>query len=412
MINNQKGYSNLFIFILILPIFNVISSLATPFYPGAFNPGVIRGIILTLFLLWYMLTVYKHNSISLPSIIFIFYLFVLCWFSSEPITSFYIFNKVIITSLMFIIGLQTFNTIDKFRLLLRILVMALILQELYFLYSNITGIGRESYQDDSVLFGETGVNMTKAMVVFLITIPTLIRIEGNTRWKLVALIVFFAGIVIILFGMKRSAILAMLFGFLIYIIFTPYKSRVFQFLPLVLILVILTSPFYFPIIEKRFQSRQERVSMTYNQFQESESEGRMLEVEFTIEDALEEGAARLFFGFDVFLKKDFDGHKRMLHVDYMNMLGGAGLIGLGLFIYLYYKIGSLLWKIKRRITNNTIIAESTALGFALIAVQALLSIGGTMQGVNIRGYVLFILGAIVSVMLVSLKNQLIPDEIK
>ena len=185
MINNQKGYSTLFIFILILPIFNVISSLATPFYPGAFNPGVIRGIILTLFLLWYMLTVYKHNSISLPSIIFIFYLFVLCWFSSEPITSFYIYNKVIITSLMFIIGLQTFNTIDKFRLLLRILVVALILQELYFLYSNITGIGRESYKDDSVLFGETGVNMTKAMVVFLITIPTLIRMEGNTRWKLV-----------------------------------------------------------------------------------------------------------------------------------------------------------------------------------------------------------------------------------
>lgn len=405
MPRSEKKYGLLFQFILIIPILNVVSSLATPFFPGALNPGIIRGVILSLFLIWYMFIMYKHNFISAPTIIFVLYLFILCWFSSEPLTSLYIYNKVIITSLMFIVGLQTFNTMNKFKLLLRVIVIALILQELYFLYSNVTGIGKKSYMDDSILFGETGVNMTKAMVIFLITIPVFLRIEENTRWRLIALIIFFIGIVIVLFGMKRSAILAMLFGFLIYILFTPFKSRVIQFLPIVLIVAIVTSPLYFPIIEKRFESRQQRVSMSYKQLKESESEGRLLEIQFTIEDALEEGSGRLFFGFDLFLKKDFNGHKRMLHVDYMNMLGGAGILGLALFLFLYFKIAQLMWRIRDRMRKNKTIIELFATGFALLAVQAFLSVGGTMQGVNLRGYILFILGGILSVMFFSLQKQ-------
>lgn len=412
MISFIRKYGLLFSFILIIPIFNVVFSLATPFFPGALNPGVIRGIVLTLFLFWYLFVVYRKHSLTTPTIVFVFYLFVLCWFSSEPLTSLYIYNKVIITSLMFIVSFQAFNSLEKLNLLLRAIVIALLLQELYFLFSNLTGIGKGSYMDDSVLFGETGVNMTKAMVVFVLTIPTFLRIEENRRWKLLAFILLLVGILIVILGMKRSAILALMFGFLAYLVFTPFKSRIFQFLPLVLLIIILTSPLYFPIIEKRFQSRQERVSMTYNQLQESETEGRMLEVKFTIEDALEEGALRLFFGFDVFLKKDFNGHKRMLHVDYMNMLGGAGVVGLGLFLYLYYKIGWFVWLVRQKVKQNNLINELSALGFSLIAVQAFLSIGGTMQGVNLRGYILFILGAVVSVLLLLLKNQFASDGVK
>jgi hypothetical protein len=95
----------------------------------------------------------------------------------------------------------------------------------------------------------------------------------------------------------------------------------------------------------------------------------------------------------------------MLHVDYMNMLGGAGIIGLGLFLYVYYRIGWLLWRIKQKMKNNLFIAELSATGLALIAVQAFLSIGGTMQGVNLRGYILFLLGAILSVMIFMYNKQ-------
>ena len=132
-----RNYDNLFLFILIIPIINVVSSLATPFFPGILNPGIIRGILLSLFLGWYMLSKYKSSIITLPTILFSIYLFVLCWFSAEQSTSLYIYNKVVITSLMFVVGFQTFNQPDKLFWLLRIIMVSLFIMELYFLYSNI-----------------------------------------------------------------------------------------------------------------------------------------------------------------------------------------------------------------------------------------------------------------------------------
>jgi hypothetical protein len=406
-----RNYDNLFLFILIIPIINVVSSLATPFFPGILNPGIIRGILLSLFLGWYMLSKYKSSIITLPTILFSIYLFVLCWFSAEQSTSLYIYNKVVITSLMFVVGFQTFNQPDKFFWLLRVIMVSLFIMELYFLYSNFSGLGRKTYLDDSVLFGESGVNLTKAMVIFLLIVPIFLRVETNQRLKVIVLVLFFLGILIVFLGMKRSAILAMGFGFLIYVLLTPYKSRLIQFLPVVLIIVLVASPFYLPIIEKRFESRQQRVSMSYKQLQESETEGRMLEVQFTVEESLDAGIDRLLFGFDIFLKKDFKGHKRMLHVDYMNMLGGAGVIGLFFFVFIYFKIFQLANRIRKKLGNHIEVNEMFATLCALLGVQAFLSIGGTMQGVNLRGYILFLLGALLSVSIFYLQQQIEKHEV-
>jgi len=298
MLARLKQFDRLFLFILMIPIINVVSSLATPFFPGFLNPGVIRGILISLFLVWFMVVKYKSNVITIPSLIFAVYLFILCWFSSEQTTSLYIYNKVVITILMFVVGFQAFNSPDRFFWLLRSVVICLFILELYFVYSNLTGVGRKTYFDDSILFGESGVNLTKAMVIFLLVIPIYLRLETNPRISIFVLILFLTGILIVLLGMKRSAILAMIFGFLVYVLLTPYKSRLIQFLPVILVLSLITSPIYLPIIEKRFESRQQLVSMSYKQLQESETEGRLLEVQFTIDEALEAGIDRLHCWFN------------------------------------------------------------------------------------------------------------------
>lgn len=411
MLARLKQFDRLFLFKLMIPIINVVSSLATPFFPGFLNPGVIRGILISLFLVWFMVVKYKSNVITIPSLIFAVYLFILCWFSSEQTTSLYIYNKVVITILMFVVGFQAFNSPDRFFWLLRSVVICLFILELYFVYSNLTGVGRKTYFDDSILFGESGVNLTKAMVIFLLVIPIYLRLETNPRISIFVLILFLTGILIVLLGMKRSAILAMIFGFLVYVLLTPYKSRLIQFLPVILVLSLITSPIYLPIIEKRFESRQQLVSMSYKQLQESETEGRLLEVQFTIDEALEAGIDRLLFGFDVFLKKDFKGHKRMLHVDYMNMLGGAGIVGLILFLFVYYKIFQLANRIRKKLVNHLQVNEMFATICALIGVQAFLSIGGTMQGVNLRGYILFLLGGLLSVSIFYFQQRIQKNEV-
>ena len=95
----------------------------------------------------------------------------------------------------------------------------------------------------------------------------------------------------------------------------------------------------------------------------------------------------------------------------MNMLGGAGVIGLFFFVFIYFKIFQFVNCILKKFVNHVPVNEMFATICALLAVQAFLSIGGTMQGVNLRGYILFLLGALLSVSIFYLKQQIEKHEV-
>jgi O-antigen ligase len=277
--------------------------------------------------------------------------------------------------------------------------------ELNFLVSNFLGIGFATYKDESILFGESGVNITKYMVIFIMLIPFYLKYEKNKSLRILASILLISGIIIVILGMKRSAILAISGGFLVYALMTPYKSRILRITPFITAFVLLSGPYYIPIIEKRFKARQERVSMTYNQLSSSEEEGRLLEVQYTIEQTFGDSFDRIFIGYDLFLKKQFQGHRRMLHIDYMNMLGGAGIIGLSFFLFIYCRIWFFAKKIKRTGANSLAKNEIFAMICALLGVQAFMSFGGTMQGLDLRGTILLLLGAFLALGLQELKKE-------
>ncbi len=408
IINKQKISFELLLF-LIIPILNVTTSIATPFFPGGLNPGILRGAYLTLYLVWFLIARYKMNVQTSLVVIYTFYIFVLCWFADQPSVSFYIFNKFAINSLMLLVGFHYIKNANNMLYLLRSILICLVLILLYFAYSNVFQIGERSYQDDSVFFGESGVNITKSIAIFVMGIPLYLRLEQNARYKTIALVVLLIGVIAIALGMKRSAILATTLGFTLYTLYTPYKTRLIKALPVILIALMLTSPYFLPIIEKRFEARQSRVSMTVDQLQDNESEGRLLEIKFTVEETFI-SLKRTLFGFNVFMKKDFMGRERMLHVDYMNMLGGAGLIGLTLFLAVYFRIIQQVRSLKKKLNDSPLIREVFATCLALVGVQAFLSIGGTMQGVNLRGYILLMLGSLMGFSIYLYKLKLLQKR--
>ncbi len=395
-----------FIVFLMIPVLNVVATIFTPFFQGGtLNPGVVRGIILALFCVWFILTRAKLNTITNSTYIFLVYLLFLCFLSDSFTTSFYIYNKVFVASLFLPLSLYFISSEYKFSLFIRSCLLALLLLELNFLASNILGIGFATYQDESILFGESGVNITKYMVIFIIIVPFCLKYEQSRKWRILGILLLIIGIIIVVLGMKRSAILAIASGFVLYALFTPYKSRMIRIIPFVGILVILTGPYYIPIIKKRFESREEKVSMTYDQLQDNEDEGRLLEVQYTMDQTFNDSFERIFIGYNLFMKKPFSGHKRMLHIDYMNMLGGAGLIGLSIFLFIYYKLWHVARKIKRRLRNSMMQKEIHATIIALIGVQVFMSLGGTMQGLDLRGSILLIIGALLGLSLQHLKKQ-------
>lgn len=391
---------------LAIPIINVLATIFTPYFPGGtLNPGVIRGVALTLFCIWFFLSKKHFNTITSSTYVFLGYLFVLCFISQEPLTSLYIYSKVFLASLFLPLALYFINSEYKFLLIMRACIVALGLLELNFVVSNVLEIGFATYKDDSVLFGESGVNITKYMVIFIMIVPFYLKYEKKKIHTLIASILLITGVIIVIIGMKRSAILAISAGFLIYSLLTPYKTRILKIVPFVGAFILLSGPYYIPIIQKRFEARQEKVSMTYEQLSSSEEEGRLLEVEYTIEQTFGDSFEKIFIGYDLFLKKQFQSHKRMLHIDYMNMLGGAGLIGLFLFMAIYWRIWYFARKIKT--TGNTSLAKNEiyAMVCCLLGVQAFMSFGGTMQGLDLRGALLLLLGGFVALVLQEIKKE-------
>jgi len=396
---------------MIIPVINVIATIFTPFFQGGtLNPGVVRGVILALFCIWFIITRAKFNFITNSTYIFLAYLFLLCLFSESFITSFYIYNKVFVASLLLPLSLFFVSSEKRFTYFIRSCLISLFLLELNFIISNILGIGFATYQDESILFGESGVNITKYMVIFIMILPFYLKYEQIKTYRVLGIILLIIGLIIVILGMKRSAILAISAGFILYALFTPYKSRMIRIIPFAAVLVVLSGPYYIPIIIKRFESREQKVSMTYEQLQDNEDEGRLLEVQYTMNQTFDDSFERIFIGYNLFMKKPFSGHMRMLHIDYMNMLGGAGLIGLSIFIFIYYKIWSVAKKIKKRLYYSTFQREIYATIVALIGVQIFMSIGGTMQGLDLRGTILLILGALLGLSLQNLKKEVQTHE--
>lgn len=396
---------------LMIPLINIVATIFTPYFPGGtLNPGVVRGIFLTLFCLWFLISKNHFNAITKSSYVFLFYLLILCFLSSSILTSLYIYNKVFIASMFLPLAIYFLNTEDKFLILLRICILALGILEINFFLSNILGIGIATYKDESVLFGEAGVNITKDIVIFIVILPFYLKYEKHNTLKIIGSFLLALGVIIVILGMKRSAILALSAGFFIYSLLTPYKTRILRLTPFIVAFVLLSGPYYIPIIEKRFKARQERVSMTYNQLSSSEEEGRLLEVQFTIQQTFGDSFEKMFIGYDLFLKKQFQGHKRMLHIDYMNMLGGAGVFGLTLFLYIYWCIWHYARKIKKTSQPSLAKNEVYAVICCLLGVQAFMSFGGTMQGLDLRGTILLLLGSFLALGLQELKKENVVYE--
>jgi hypothetical protein len=89
----------------------------------------------------------------------------------------------------------------------------------------------------------------------------------------------------------------------------------------------------------------------------------------------------------------------------MNMLGGAGIIGLSFFLFIYWRIWFFAKKIKRTGANSLAKNEIFAMICALLGVQAFMSFGGTMQGLDLRGTILLLLGAFLALGLQELKKE-------
>jgi len=385
---------NILVFVLLA---HAIASLFTGYYENSsIHPGTIRGALVTVFVIYFVIRNIKFkNIINVTVILYLVYLGMLPILSSNFNTSFYHYIGVFVSISMLPIGYYYINSIEKLYLLSKTLLFILIIFTSTVLISNAFGIGRSDYLDGSFYFGYGRVNITKTMVILLFVTPIYFTLEKSKRMRSIAMVFAIITLVICLIGIKRTVLASVIISPFIFYIFGPSLKHNTKYLLFIFVLLIPFIPLYGEIFEDRLDSRSERLTVSDETLN---TEARYHEVNLVINTMKKEGWRHLLFGSDIFNDREFFGVNRMLHTDYMIILNGAGILGFIGWFLIFYIVIHLKIKFYKNIKKTNVVKVMNAVFWLLIITQLLMSISGTVYDISLRSYLLVVIGGILGTM--------------
>lgn len=400
-----------YLFVLLIPIINAITPiLITPELAGTgFHAGYIRSGILFSFIIYFFLKRFIINKVSIFVSIFFVYMFILALLSSDTTGSIRYLISVIITMAMLPIGYYYFKSYTDLSGLNLTLTIASAIIVIYLIYANIFQLGVSVYLDETFYTGNLSVNITKILSVYILITPILLSFEKKYRWLVI--LVASLSLIFVLIGLKRSALLAGALGLIVYTLLAPRKWFVIKVILSTSIILLVLSTFFLSTFIKRWEARQMAIEATLDvRGTYEERVDRLGEFIDVTNLVLGKGPKEILFGISLFDHVgviEGRGQNRPLHVDYSVFLYGSGIIGLGLFLFIYLIAHWEKKKFYTLVTKSRYIKEMNAVFYALIISGLVMSIAGSWGAVGLRSFIFLYLGAIIGVIRETAKNQML-----
>ena len=124
--NQSKFFRNITLLVLSIPVINVIATIAVGHIAGGvLNPGTLRAIVIYLMFFYIFSKGLPNNKLALPTYLSISALF------TDIASSFYIYLRFVIASLLFVVGYYAIKTLDVLARLNRVIVVVLAIQLIY-----------------------------------------------------------------------------------------------------------------------------------------------------------------------------------------------------------------------------------------------------------------------------------------
>ena len=395
------------IYITYLFLFALISGLLVSHVPPGYRFDLIRAGILGGFFGLFFIRKRKFDYISKVILFFSAYVIIMAFVTY---TNFGYFPdksiKLLYSSLFFIIGYNVVKTTDEMLFLCKIFVYGMGIVIIYIIISNIFGLGPQHVPGVHILdLEELGRNITKSLPFFIFPALLLVVQTKDIKQRNVIILIICLAILLILIGQKRGTLLAFFFGLITYLAFSPYKISNFKISIAVAVLAFILLPYYGPYIVQTFEERQERHSVILTQnIAEIESEGRYLEFERTLTDLEKRGFAELLFGVGFASEHGYYNVRRMLHTDYMMFLDGTGILGLFIYMYIFYLVFMKTFKYSQHFKKEKFVLNLRAVVFSLIVVSLITAISGFSHGIDLRAYFMLFTGAAIGVLSQNYKN--------
>jgi hypothetical protein len=401
--------------LLALPVINAIADSTIYYFVEAdsaegIHPGIIRGGILIAFFLLFGFKRIQRNDANIIIIIFLLYLFVLTLLSSNVSFSFMSgYIKWFIPLMMFPVGIWFFRDFRRLLTLNKVYVWGAAVVCVNLAVAQFTGYGISAYVEESFYTGGAGVGITNQLTLVLLTYPVILRqrarFSNPTRWFIY--IVGLLSIAFVLIAMKRSGIVSLLAGGLIYLYFTQSKIRFVRYAVVVVLSFVLVFPIFESILKQRYDARMK-------QMENIENEARYQEFFFVIKEFSEASVDRKLFGSEVFNTGQFFGEKyfntnRMIHSDMSAFFYGAGLVGLLLYFGVFFFIMREGVQYRIVLRPYPFARDIFAVYYAILAATFLISVSGSGT-IGERCLVFLYLGGIIGVAQTMAHNRRINAE--
>lgn len=391
-----------YLFILLMPVINAIADVTIYYFTdvdevSGIHPGIIRGLLISTFILYFVINRMSFFKTNTLIFIFLLYLLILSFLSSNVNRSLFSgFLKWSVPLLSFSLGYYYIRNEKLLRQLNTAYVFAALVIILNFAVAQVTKQGISAYIADSFYTGGGGVGVTNCLTFILLTIPAFFvaGLPKNKTLRIMIPITMVLSILVIVAVMKRAAIFGLILGYFIYFINSKKKTVFFKYFIIIGILFLLFLPKFESVITERFNARVEISS-------KADKEIREEELTYVIQEFLNTSVKHSLFGSEVFNSQQFFGPKyfdnnRMIHGDFASFLYGSGLVGILLYFSIFFSLYRFNKFYDKNFKDKNMLTELNAVFYAILVTAFFVSATGS-GSVGERSLVYLYLGAIIGI---------------
>ena len=385
-------------FIYWIPLYSLIIDAMHAFFDQSKYITYTRAVVL----IFLFIMVFTRSTIKKNFGIFLFFIYMLLLLAYSPLP--YNSLKMLIIELSSIVmlplGFMFFKTRDDLTKLNRTMFWFILFWIGYVLYCTVFKIGGESSEKFGTMFyfGGFAVNGGLTVISFVIVLlPLIFQDNKQVRRRIILYAIVPLILLIVLMSLKRMALIIIIAGYVYYMMRGPVKFRYRTLLyaaGAIIILLSFTAKFS-DYLAVRYAER--GASRFQSNFYEQES--RYYELLMVKKELLSfKDPNESLFGKglgEITMDTDVD-QERKIHIYYIYLMNSAGLLGLFLFMRIYWLALRNFRHYSNMVKNQSLIILKIMF-FNLLVLFIISGFAGGLTHITFRGLVFLYIGAIMGI---------------
>lgn len=237
---------------------------------------------------------------------------------------------------------------------------------------------------------------------FIVLLPIIFDEIRNKSYKILILTCSLISMVFLILSMRRTTILIVFIGYLLYFVFSKRRQLIFNGFILLIPLLIVSFPLYKDMLIDGILNRQEAFHAGYD----IEEELRYKETIIVYDESFGNQVSWLktLFGKDVWATPGSYGDgiygERPLHVDYNKLIHSTGIIGTFLYLMIFVSVFYNFINYLKRVSNQSdkFLNDLKTLFIIFFLLNLLLMTTGHIYSVGYRSIIMIYLGGITGIL--------------